>query len=126
MPTSPPVLTLPRGERLRRAAEFQAVFQHGSRLERPSFVALWRRAETRRAGFAVSRQLRGAAKRNRTRRRVREAYRQVRALIVADVELVVVARPSAARRPFPELVEDMRRLAENLARASRAAAETQA
>ena len=126
MPTSPAVLTLPRGERLRRSAEFQAVFQHGSRLERPSFVALWRRAETRRAGFAVSRQLRGAAKRNRARRRVREAYRQVRASIAPDVELVVVARPSAARRPFPELVEDMRRLAENLARAARGAAEGQA
>ena len=68
----------------------------------------------------MSRQLRGAAKRNRARRRVREAYRQVRALIAADVELVVVARPSAARRPFPELVEDMRRLAETLARAARA------
>ena len=121
MPTAPAGLTLPRGERLRRAAEFQAVFQYGSRLERPSFVALWRRSETRRAGFAVSRQLRGAAKRNRARRRVREAYRQVRALIVADVELVVVARPSAARRPFPELVGDMRRLAEDLVRATRAA-----
>ena len=115
------MLTLPRGERLRRSAEFQAVFQYGRRLERPNFVALWRRAETRRAGFAVSRQLRGAAKRNRARRRVREAYRQVRALIAADVELVVVARPSAARRPFPELVEDMRRLAENLPRAEQAA-----
>lgn len=70
-------------------------------------------------GFAVSRQLRGAAQRNRARRRVREAYRQVRALIAADIEMVVVVRASAATRPFPELVEDMRRLAENLARAPR-------
>jgi len=46
----------------------------------------------------------------------------VRAQIAADVELVVVARPSAARRPFSELVEDMRRLSENLARAAQAAA----
>jgi ribonuclease P protein component len=114
------VLTLPRRARLRRSADFQAVFQSGSRLERPSFVALWRRAATRRVGFAVSRQLRGAAQRNRARRRIREAYRQVQALIAADVELVVVARASAARRPFHELVEDMRRLAENLARATRA------
>jgi ribonuclease P protein component len=113
------VLTLPRGERLRRAAEFQAVFQYGSRLERPDFVVLWRRGGTRRAGFAVSRQLHGAARRNRARRRVREAYRQVRALIAGDVELVVVARASAASRPFAELVEDMRRLAESLARAAR-------
>ncbi|MGH7534087.1 MAG: ribonuclease P protein component, partial [Gemmatimonadales bacterium] len=100
-----------------------AVFQHGSRIERPRFIAMWRRAETRRAGFAVSRQLRGAALRNRARRRIREAYRRVRALIGADIEMVVVARPSAATRPFPELVEDMRRLAEKLARA---AAELQA
>lgn len=72
-------------------------------------------------GFAVSRQLRGAAQRNRARRRIREAYRQVRALIAEDVELVVVARPGAATRPFPELVEDMRRLAEGLARVTAAA-----
>ena len=113
------MLTLPRGERLRRSAEVQAVFQYGSRLERPSFVVLWRRAAGRRVGFAVSRQLRGAAQRNRVRRRVREAYRQVRGLFPGDVELVVVARPLVASRPFPELVEDMRRLAEDLARASR-------
>lgn len=69
----------------------------------------------------MSRQVRGAVHRNRARRRVREAYRQVRALMAADVEMVVVARPSAATRPFPDLVEDMRRLAEGLARATAAA-----
>jgi ribonuclease P protein component len=113
------VLTLPRGERLRRSAEFQAVFQYGSRLERPNFIALWRRADSRRLRFSVTRLHRGASQRTRARRRVREAYRQVRALIAADIEMVVVARASAATRPFPELVEDMRRLAESLARAPR-------
>ena len=54
------------------------VFQRGSRHERGSFVVLWRPAKGRRVGFAVSRQLRGAARRNRARRRIREAYRQVR------------------------------------------------
>lgn len=70
-------------------------------------------------GFAVSRQIRGAVPRNRARRRIREAYRQVRARMVDDVALVVVARPSAATRPFSELVEDMQRLAEVLAQAPR-------
>ena len=114
------MLTLPRGERLRRAAAFQAVFQQGSRLERPSFVALWRRGEGRRVGFAVSRQLRGAVGRNRARRRIREAYRRIRASIGRYVELVVVARAAATTRPFPEMVEDMRWLAESLARAAAA------
>jgi ribonuclease P protein component len=71
-------------------------------------------------GFAVSRQLRRAVQRNRARRRIREAYRQVRELIADDVELVVVARPGAATRPFRGLVEDMRWLAQALARAARA------
>lgn len=70
-------------------------------------------------GFAVSRQIRGAVERNRARRRIREAYRQIRAQMADDVVLVVVARPSAATRPFSELVEDMRWLAEALARAPR-------
>ena len=70
-------------------------------------------------GFAVSRQIRGAVERNRARRRIREAYRQIRAQMVDDVVLVVVARSSAATRPFSELVEDMRQLAEALARAPR-------
>jgi ribonuclease P protein component len=116
VPTSQAALPLPRGERLRRAAEFQAVFQRGSRYERPSFVALWQRAEGRRVGFAVSRQVRGAVQRNRARRRIREAYRQIRAQMADGIALVVVARPSAGTRPFSELVEDMRRLAEALAR----------
>jgi ribonuclease P protein component len=90
------------------------VFQHGNRHERPSFVALWRRADGRRVGFAVSRQLRGAVRRNRARRRIRAAYRQIRAQMAPNVEVVVVARANAATRPFPELVEDMRRLAEAL------------
>ncbi len=33
-----------------------------------------------------------------------------------DVEMVLVARPSAASRPLPELIDDMRRLAEVLGR----------
>ena len=36
--------------------------------------------------------------------------------MAADIEMVFVARPGAATRPFPELIEDMRRLAEALGR----------
>ena len=69
-------------------------------------------------GFAVSRHVRGAVDRNRVRRRVREAYRHVRANMPRDVEMVVVARPGAAGRPVPELIDDMRKLAGALARAA--------
>lgn len=42
--------------------------------------------------------------------------------MAGDVEMVVIARPSAATRPFPDLVEDMLRLADALARAPRGGA----
>lgn len=122
MLTARATLSLPRGERLRRAAEFQAVFQHGSRHERPSFIALWRRVGERRVGFAVSRQVRGAVARNRARRRIREAYRQIRPQMPADVAVILIARPSAATRAFPGLVDDLRRLAEALTQPARRSA----
>ena len=42
--------------------------------------------------------------------------------MAVDIEMVVVARPSAATRPFPELVEDKRRLADALTRVPRGGA----
>lgn len=65
-------------------------------------------------GFAVSRQIRGAVARNRARRRLREAYRQIRPHMPVDVAVILIARPGAATRAFPDLVEDLRRLAEAL------------
>ncbi|PYM76423.1 MAG: ribonuclease P protein component [Candidatus Rokuibacteriota bacterium] len=64
----------PRRDRLTTSTEFQALFQRGKRIDRPSMIVLWRETtEPRRAGFAVSRQIRGAVQRNRARRRLREA-----------------------------------------------------
>src|SRR5207244_9779992 len=48
----------PRRERLTSSADFQALFQRGKRIDRPSMIVLWQATdEPRRAGFAVSRQV---------------------------------------------------------------------
>ncbi len=113
-------LTLPRRERLRRAADIQALFQRGKREESTSFVALWRVDQPgRAAGFAVSRQLRGAVDRNRARRRLREAYRHHQAALPHGVQVVFIARPAALTRPFRDLLGEMERTVEALARAGR-------
>lgn len=117
------MLSLPRHERLRHAGDFQAVFQGGKREEQPGFVVLWRVGEGgRRAGFAVSRQLRGAVSRNRARRRLREAYRRHRAALPGAIEVVFVARPAALSRPFSDLAGDMQRAIAAMARAARGGA----
>ncbi|MFQ5828208.1 MAG: ribonuclease P protein component [Candidatus Methylomirabilia bacterium] len=100
---------LPRAERLKRPGEFRALFEGGRRVERPPLVMLWRRdGGPRQAGFAVSRQVRGAARRNRARRRLREAYRMSRQALPPGVQVVCVAREAALRQPFQALLQEMR------------------
>src|SRR5262249_31353201 len=67
-----------RRERLTGSGDFQSLFQRGKRVDRSSLIVLWAEAPARRVGFAVSRQVGGAVKRNRVRRRLREAYRAAR------------------------------------------------
>ena len=85
------------------------MFQHGTRIERPSLIVVWKECDhARRVGFAVSRQMRGAVRRNRARRRLREAYRAARGAEPARADLVIVARRPALTRPFESLVRDVR------------------
>ena len=100
---------LPRRERLTTSAEFQALFQRGKRIDRRSLIVLWRDAEEpRRAGFAVSRQVRGAVARNRARRRLREAYRVTCAAAPEAAALIVIGRPAVLTAPFQSLVSELR------------------
>jgi ribonuclease P protein component len=94
---------------LTTSAEFQALFQRGKRIDRPAMIVLWRpTAEPRRAGFAVSRLIRGAAHRNRARRRLREAYRATREAAPTHAALVIIGRPASLREPLTELAREMR------------------
>lgn len=91
------------------SAEFQALFQQGKRIDRPSLIVLWRQAEgRRRAGVAVSRQIRDAVRRNRVRRRLREAYRLVRDAAPARAALVIVGKRRALDESFDQLTRELR------------------
>jgi ribonuclease P protein component len=100
---------LRRPERLTRGAEFQALFQRGKRLERPSIIVLWRVTQRpRRAGFTVGRQIGGAVARNRARRRLREAYRAARDVAPPNIDLVIIGRRPALTADLRTLIEDIR------------------
>ena len=72
-------------------------------------IVLWRAKDgARRVGFAVGRQVRGAVRRNRVRRRLREAYRAARGSAPASADLVVIGRTSAQTASASGLVEDLR------------------
>ncbi len=103
---------LPRRERLTSSSEFQALFRNGQRVDCPSMLVLWRQIESdpaRRAGFTVSRQVRGAVARNRVKRRLREAYRSTRGAAPTKVSLVIVGRPAMLTAPMATVIGEMQR-----------------
>lgn len=98
-----------RTERLKRREAFQAVFRRGKRVERPSLLLLWRGWDgPRQVGFAVSRQVGGVVRRNRAKRRLREAYRATSHGLPAGLQLVCVAREATTEVSFEALQQDMR------------------
>jgi ribonuclease P protein component len=90
-------LTLPAERRLRRKAEFDAVYTHGRRLGNAHFsvVVYESGAGAPRLGLAVSKKAAGSSvERNRLRRLVRESFR-LHQHSLPPVDLVVSARPTA-------------------------------
>lgn len=102
--------------RLTRRPEFQRVAARGRRYAAPGLVlqALSRgegdkaAGEEIRLGLTASRKVGGAVERNRARRRLREAARQVLARNGAPGhDYVLVARRETVTRAWPLLIEDL-------------------
>lgn len=97
--------------RLTRQSDFQRVLASPRLYAGRGLVAFGVAGEgsTHRVGVAVSRRLRGAVRRNRARRRVREAARLGLSRDSAPAgrgiafDVVLIARPAALDLPFEEL-----------------------
>lgn len=100
-------------ERLRRRAEFLRVASKGRKAPVHGLVlqALARDDEgVARVGFTVTKKVGNAVVRNRTKRRLREAARLVlRDAALRGVDLVLIGRDTTRTRPFPLLLDDLRR-----------------
>jgi ribonuclease P protein component len=101
--------------RLKTRAEFLHV-REGARFAAPSLVLQARaRADTgasggARFGFTATKALGGAVERNRARRRLKAAVRQVaEAHAVEGYDYVLIARSGTVKRPFAELTMDLER-----------------
>ena len=87
-----------KGSRLRRRGEFLEVQEKGARISADCLLVLWRRNEkgVTRLGLTVSSKVGGAVVRNRVRRHLREYFRLHPAEFPKGVDVVVIARNSAA------------------------------
>jgi ribonuclease P protein component len=101
---------LSRDDRLRKRREFEECYASGVRVSGRHIQLFLLGGESRpRLGISVPRRVGSAVTRNRVRRRLREIFRQSRALFGARAARVVInARPTAAEAPFAELAEDYR------------------
>jgi len=100
-------------ERLKRRAEFLRVAAKGRKAPVHGLVLqALARDDTgpARIGFTVTRKVGNAVVRNRARRRLKEAARLLlRGQDVAGVDLVLIGRDATGKRPFAELMDDLRR-----------------
>lgn len=107
--------------RIRRRSEYLAVQGRGTRIHSSFFLLLVlpnRRSQPR-LGITVSRKVGKAVVRNRIRRRVREVFRQNKAWFPAGLDVVVIAKRSAAGVSFSQVYEDLERCRPRLEREAR-------
>jgi ribonuclease P protein component len=97
-------------QRLLRRRDFLAAARGRSRALQGAVVQLRRRADDGppRVGFTVTSKLGGAVRRNRIRRRLKEAVRLAAAIhFRAGCDYVIVGRAATVDRPFAKLIGDI-------------------
>ena len=110
-------MTTEREQRLRRRADFDAVFRDGRGDGSAALTVHARRRDSAdaespcRFGFAINRRVGGAVVRNQIRRRLRESARALnKSGACRGLDVVVVARPQAAESSYQQLDAALRRL----------------
>ena len=116
-------------DRLRRRAEFARVQRHGARFQTAHFVVyaahptdemLSKDGARPRLGMAVARRIGGAVVRNRVKRRVRECFRlELRRLLPANTDLVVIARIGAGELESAAIAAELKTAISNLSNLGR-------
>jgi len=93
--------------RLRRNADIAAVWSEGMKVQHSMFALRARQngLDEFRVALAAPRSLGGAVVRNRSRRRLREAFRAAIVELASGpgCDIVIVARPNTASAPFADL-----------------------
>ncbi len=103
----------PKGSRLLKHADFQAVYQQGRKHFSGNVAVFYRERNDQagpRVGFTVSKALGGAVERNRIRRRMRAAVRGRMVQLARPVDVVLHPRKSVLKMEFSRLDAEIEQL----------------
>ena len=104
---------LAKAYRLQRNSEFRYVYARGRSAATPLLSLVQVKSGPPgclRVGFSVSKKVGGAGVRNRVKRRLRAAFRELLPQVTPGRKLIFVARPAAAEADYDKLRRDMRGL----------------
>lgn len=110
----------PPGSRLRRRQDYQAVYEHGTRLSGSLMTVFFlpNALGRPRLGIAATRKIGSAVIRNRAKRRVRDLFR--REQIREALDIVVIPRRELAEVPVARLEAEFRGILRRRSRTTRA------
>lgn len=103
---------LNKNNRLLKAADFQAIYKHGKYVvARPMVLYYQNNALDKvRVGFVASKKVGPSHVRNRCKRMLREAMRQMLPILPPGCDLIIVARPPLAEQRFQAVLQEMGKL----------------
>ncbi|MDR7451083.1 MAG: ribonuclease P protein component [Armatimonadota bacterium] len=98
--------------RLTAPEHFRLAYREGARVTDGLLIVYARpnKLAVRRLGIVVPARVGSAVRRNRLKRRLREASRMAAALLPSGTDVVVVGRPPAGEAPFAALQDSVRAL----------------
>ncbi|MDL2236600.1 ribonuclease P protein component [Christensenellaceae bacterium OttesenSCG-928-K19] len=98
-------------ETLKKNREFSFVYRRGKAVHTKYFTFIFAKSRYggARAGFSVSKKVGNSVKRNKVRRRLKEAFRAFLPGIAGNYSIVFVARVGAADAEYAALLKTMER-----------------
>ncbi len=97
---------LPKSHLVRKGWEYQRIYREGKRLHGNGFslVCLYNGSSVNRLGISVHRKIRGAVRRNRMKRIIREAFRTSRHSFPYGMDMVFTVRPDFSLQSPAEVI----------------------
>ena len=97
---------LAKANRLNKHGSFAYVYRKGKRIQESDVVLIFTPAHSVRVGFSVSNKVGKAVVRNKVKRRLRAAV-QVKLSDMRGCQAIVLAKPSAADKPYDVLQSEL-------------------